>query len=436
MTNKQPTSRPPRILIRGLSVLRIGLFFLLAVGIVLLSATTGTTEERPDQERLQRLERQVQELSATNPKPDDERVQALRGELLRLLATDEGRARAEVCLGLLLRLPPRSGKAPAPPAFPFDEAAARRFQRDYAEWAGLPVEVRNGLGLSLVLVPPGTFRMGSPKDEPGHGAGGYDETVHMVTHTRPFYLGKHEVTVGQFRRFVTATSHVTDAEKNGGGHAHDAKAVWIHRPETQWRKPGYAGPFTLLETHPIVHVSHADSGAFCAWLNKEAKVGPKGLSYNLPTESQWEWACRAGSAARYWWGAEEDTTGKVANMGDRALRRTHPEWPRVVMPADDGHPFLAPVGSYRANGFGLHDMLGNVWEFCSTHYGAYPRDPVTDPEGGDPKRGFAVRGGGWSNTPTDVRCASRNADPPHFAHSNLGFRVALPLPAREPPAKP
>jgi formylglycine-generating enzyme required for sulfatase activity len=94
---------------------------------------------------------------------------------------------------------------------------------------------------------------------------------------------------------------------------------------------------------------------------------------------------------------------------------------------DDGHAFLAPVGSYRPNAFGLHDMLGNVWEFCTTRYGPYPKGTVVDPGDGDPKRGFAVRGGGWSNIAADVRCASRNADPPHFGHSNLGFRVAIPV---------
>jgi formylglycine-generating enzyme required for sulfatase activity len=85
------------------------------------------------------------------------------------------------------------------------------------------------------------------------------------------------------------------------------------------------------------------------------------------------------------------------------------------------------VGSYKANAFGLHDMLGNVWEFCSTRYGTFPAELITDPGDRSTDRGFAVRGGGWSNLPRDVRCASRNADPPHFCHSNLGFRVALQL---------
>jgi formylglycine-generating enzyme required for sulfatase activity len=326
---------------------------------------------------------------------------------------------------------PASKKQPQAPKFPFDAATAKRYQKECAEYLGLPVEFTNGLGMKFMLVPPGTFLMGSPPDEPGRNAGGYDETQHSVTLTQPFYLGKHEVTVGQFRRFVEATKHVTDGEKNGGGNAHDEKAVWKHRPGVNWLKPGYAGTFTLKDEHPVVHVSHTDSKAFCAWLQRRFQTPPQlRWSYDLPTEAQWEWACRAGSAARYWWGPDEDTTGKVANVGDKSLKRMHPDWPRKIMPMDDGHAFLAPVGSYQANAFGLCDMLGNVWEFCSTRYAPFTKEAVTDPVDGDPKRGFAVRGGGWSNIPSDARCGSRNADPPHFCHSNLGFRAALVLPLR------
>jgi formylglycine-generating enzyme required for sulfatase activity len=311
---------------------------------------------------------------------------------------------------------------PVPPAFPFDSETAGAYQQQCAAWADQPVELVDRLGQNFMLVPPGTFRMGSPTDEPGRKE---DETAHDVTLTRPFYLGKTEVTVGQFRQFVEATSYVTDGERNGGGHAHDALAVWEHRPGTQWRKPGYAGPFELADEHPVVHVSHADALAYLDWLNAQHAAPLPGRQYALPTEAQWEWACRAGSTTRFWWGDEEDATGQVANVGDRNLKRTHPKWPRAIAPMDDGHPFPAPVGSYRANAFGLHDMLGNVWEFCATRYGPYAEGPAVDPQDLDPQRGFAVRGGGWSNTAEDVRCATRNADPPHFCYSNLGFRFAL-----------
>jgi sulfatase modifying factor 1 len=383
-------------------------------------------------------------------------------------------------LARLLQRPP-VGDPPAIPKFPFAAATAQRYQEDYAKWLGVPVEFTNDLGMTFRLVPPGTFLMGSPESEPGRSKE-YDETLHQVTLTRAFYLSKHEATVGQFRRFVEATQYVTDVEKAGGGNAHDEKAVWKHRPGTQWRKPGFAGPFELKDEHPIVHVSWTDSKNFCRWmsappvgqtfkmianegpveeyvilrielkgerLEAEAKSVTTGkivriiddarilgdVRYDLPTEAQWEWACRAGSKDRFWWGPDEDKTGKVANVGDKSLKKVHPDWPRIIMAMDDGHAFLAPVGSYQANGFGFHDMLGNVWEFCADRYRAFTKDAETDPISTDDKRGYAVRGGGWSNVPSDVRCASRNADPPHFGHSNLGFRVAIQIALRLPAKK-
>src|SRR5262249_21287212 len=153
-----------------------------------------------------------------------------------------------------------------------------------------------------------------------------------VTLTQPFYLGQVEVTVGQFRHFIRSTGHVTDAERRGGGHAHDERAVWTHHPGVSWREPGYAGPFALRDDHPVVHVSHADAVAFCRWLDRTS--GTKNIHYHLPTEAGWEWACRAGGGGRFWWGDDEDTTGKRGNFGDRALRRMHRAWPRRIMPMD------------------------------------------------------------------------------------------------------
>lgn len=356
-------------------------------------------------------------------KPEGEARETIRKDMLRHLATDEGAKSSTRLLTLLLQLSPRRA-APTAPEFPFDLQKATQYQKDYAEAAGLPLTFRNGAGLTMVLVPPGTFLMGSPEDEPGRSG---SERQHPVTLTRPFYLAKHETTVAQFRAFVAATKYVTDVEKKGGGHAHDAKAVWEHRRGVSWKKPGYAGEYVQKDDHPVVHVSHADSVAFCRWLQKEDESG---LRYALPTEAQWEWSCRAGSGTRYWWGPDEDRSGKVANVGDRALKKVHPEWPRAIMAMDDGHAFCAPVGSYRANGFGLHDMLGNVWEFCGSRHGAYPREASTDPGDLGKQESYSVRGGGWSNLPVNCRCADRNSDPPHFGHSNLGFRVALQLPMR------
>lgn len=318
---------------------------------------------------------------------------------------------------------------PQPPSFPFGADAAKTYQQTFADWSGLPVTLKNSHGQEFVLIPPGEFLMGSPEDEPGHGESPYDETLHRVRLTRPFYLSRFETTVAQFSQFVEATGMLTDGEKNGGGNAHDNRANWKHRPGTSWRRPGFAGPFELRDAQPVVHVSHFDAGLFCRWLT-DSDPGPASLPrvrYGLPTEAQWEWACRAGASTRYWWGADQDDTGQRLNVGDERLKQAQPKWPRETMPMHDGFAFPAPVGSYDANAFGLHDMLGNVWEFCSTHYGPYPKTLSIDPGDLDPERGFAVRGGGWSNKPNDARCATRNADPPHFCHSNLGFRVCIQL---------
>jgi formylglycine-generating enzyme required for sulfatase activity len=331
-------------------------------------------------------------------------------------------------LSLTAHVQAQEAKVPPPPKFPFAAQVAADYQRDFAQSRSMPVEWKNELGMTLVLVPPGTFIMGSPASEPGRQGA---ERRHGVTLTRPFYLGQHEVTVGQFRKFVAATKYVTDVEKSGGGHAHDDKAVWEHHPGTHWQKPGYAGKYEQADDRPVVHVSHADAVAFCDWLGKmPSKMGGKevAVKYRLPTEAEWEWACRAGSGTRFWWGEDDDASGKVANVGDEALKKMHPAWPRSVMAMNDGHAYAAPVGSYRANAFGLCDMLGNVWEFCGSRHGAYPAEPTTDPGDLSQAESFSVRGGGWSNVASDCRCATRNSDPPHFGHSNLGFRVAAELP--------
>ncbi|MDA1018431.1 MAG: SUMF1/EgtB/PvdO family nonheme iron enzyme, partial [Planctomycetota bacterium] len=384
----------------------------------------------PSRRTTQRLRDEVHrvaDLGADHPE-----VARVRSKIHAALTTPSGRRVAEDLIRLLLELPSSGPRPPAAPEFPFDAQTADRYQKANSRWIGLPVEFTNSLGIKFRLVPPGEFVMGSPADEPGHDSP-YDESQHPVRLTRPFYLAAHETTLAQFREFVTANEYVTDGERNGGGHAHDEQAVWKHRPGTSWKQPGFAGPFQSRDNMPVVHASHSDATAFCEWLNRRTTPVAKTsvhVEYGLPTEAQWEWACRAGSAHQYWWGTSVDTTGKVLNVGDRTLKAVHPKWPRDVMPMTDGHAFIAPVGSYRANAFGLHDMLGNVWEFCGTRYGTFSKTLTVNPGDLELSRGFAVRGGGWSNIPTDARCASRNADPPHFCHSNLGFRVAIQLPAR------
>lgn len=393
-------------------------------------------KDRPIPARSQILTDLINDVAALNSlKPDAAKPQvaSLRRNLAARLASRGGRSELPTLLGLLASLP-AAGEAATPPAFPCTAEQAAAYQQAYAQQTGLPVEVTNHVGMKFRLVPPGKFLMGSPENEPGHNSEGHDETRHPVTLTRPFYLSTTETTVGQFRPFVEAVRYETDVERAGGGNAHDELAVWKHRPGTNWQKPGFAGPYTQSDTHPVVHVSVTDAGHFCRWLTERGgEDNPAWGSYDLPTEAQWEWAARGGAGGRFWWGDELETTGRRANMGDQDLLAVHPKWPRQTLAVNDGHAFLAPVGSFDSNPFGLADMLGNVWEFCSTRYADYPEEPVIDPVPANPARGYAVRGGGWSNIPAHCRLANRNADPPHFGHSNLGFRVAIQLP--EPPTQ-
>ena len=168
-----------------------------------------------------------------------------------------------------------AAEPPATPKFPFDAKSASQYQKDYAAWAELPVEFSNDMGMTFVLVPPGTFLMGSPDDEPGRNPGGYDEgPQHQVTLTRPFYLGKHEVTFGQFRALRRRNEiHHRRREKRRR-----------QRPRREGRMEAPARHelaqarlcrrlFKQDKMHPAVHVSHTDAMAFCKWLAEQPGEG-------------------------------------------------------------------------------------------------------------------------------------------------------------------
>jgi formylglycine-generating enzyme required for sulfatase activity len=198
-----------------------------------------------------------------------------------------------------------------------------------------------------------------------------EQPDHRVTILRPFYLGAHEVTVGQFKQFVEAKDYKTDREKVGSG--------------DNWRSPG----FTQDKSHPVVYVSHHDALAFCAWLNVQEKG--TGWTYRLPTEAEWEYACRAGTGGLYGGSDDPATLDRVAWYSKNTGRGTQ------------------PVGKKQENAFGLYDMLGNVWEWCDDTSGAPDR---------------VLRGGSWDLEPRDCRPARRSRSAPDARYSNLGFRVA------------
>ncbi len=295
--------------------------------------------------------------------------------------------------------------------------------------------VANSIGQKLVLIPAGEFMMGTAEtiEELDTAFPGYnlkkrshlcdDEKTHRVRITKPFYLGIHEVTIGQFKQFIKDADFKTEAERDGkGGYAIDVKTgKFDKKPEFSWRNPGWV----QTDNHPIVNVTWADAVAFCNWLSKK-----EGKTYRLPTEAEWEYACRAGTKTRYHSGDDPETLIKVANIadasGEKLGKLQYRDWAQFALKGSDGYTHTAPVGSFKPNAFGLYDMHGNVWEWCSDWYGEdyYSKSPAEDPKG--PERGGmrVRRGGAWHTFPLWVRASFRNNNTPESRYFNLGFRVA------------
>ena len=234
--------------------------------------------------------------------------------------------------------------------------------------------ITNTLGMKLKLIPAGEFAMGSDVADPDASE---DEKVdgekHRVRITRPFYLGTTEVTVGQFRQFVAAKNFKTEAERDrkGGYGWNEAKAKFTQGPRYTWRAPG----FRQEDDHPVVNVSWNDAVAFCEWLSKQ-----EGQTYRLPTEAEWEYACRAGRSTLYSSGDDPELLATVGNTADETAREKYPDWTDTIK-ARDGFVYTAPVGRFHPNAFGLYDMHGNVWEWCADWYDPeyYSKAPAADP---------------------------------------------------------
>jgi len=289
--------------------------------------------------------------------------------------------------------------------------------------------VTNSIGMKLVRIPAGEYMMGSLKREmdwlrltfkktwrEGHKQWFQDELpLHPVRITRSFYMGAMEVTVGQFKQFVEATKHKTDAEKGDGGMIFSKQENrWVPRKEMKWN----ATSWRISDDQPVVFVSWNDAKAFCRWLSRKEK-----RTYRLPTEAEWEMACRGGAVwARYPWG------NRLPGNNDSNFGDGDPKLPESLTTVDDGYKYVAPVGSYRPNGFGLHDMAGNVMEWVEDQYDRnyYENSPLEDPKGPDSGSGGRVnKGGNWYSSPADDRCAFRGFSGPEMSFWNLGFRIVL-----------
>ena len=246
--------------------------------------------------------------------------------------------------------------------------------------------ITNTLGMKFALIPAGEFLMGSPEDRQGRPR--RRDAAHREWIARPFYLGIHEVTRGQFRRFVEEAGYTTDAEKDGrGGTGSDETAT------TPNRRPGTPGG-------PGIPADRRAPGGQRelerrGGLRRVAEPTRRARPYRLPTEAEWEYACRAGTTTRYCVGDDPEGLAEVGNVADATAREKFPDWRAIH--GRDGYVFTAPVGRFRPNAFGLYDMHGNVWEWCADEYddGYYPLTPEDDPPAspGPRARGSAAGAG-------------------------------------------
>jgi len=231
-------------------------------------------------------------------------------------------------------------------------------------------------GAEMVLIPAGEFQMGIHESH-------YNFFVHTVF-LDAFYIDKHEVTVGQYKRFIQATGH---------------------------RAPNWndVARYSPTDDHPIIYVSWDDAVAYAEWAGKR-----------LPTEAEWEKAARGGLVGkRYPWGDEApDAGGKFRANYEPGDNDAH------------GYTYCAPVGSFPPNGYGLYDMAGNVAEWCLDWYGGnyYASSPKNNPQGPGSGSQCVLRGGGWNCTCTRcLRCANRSSYYPGSSDSHIGFRYAQAL---------
>ena len=244
-----------------------------------------------------------------------------------------------------------------------------------------------------------------------------EQPRHKVTIGRDFALGKYPVTRGEFARFVAETGYAVPKPVRilvpGKG--------WIDSNSHDWRDPG----FPQDDQHPVVCVNHIDAESYAAWLS-----GKTGKTFRLPSEAEWEYACRAGTETARFWGDDRDSARLYANVADASLARALKEKPdpERFFTFDDGFDFTSPVGTFRANPWGLHDMLGNVWEYLADDWiDNYTTGPSNETPrtttGSDRLR--VVRGASWNFNPWFVRsaCRSRIND----RDSDTGFRLARTL---------
>jgi formylglycine-generating enzyme required for sulfatase activity len=239
-----------------------------------------------------------------------------------------------------------------------------------------PEPITNSLGMKLIWIPAGTFMMGSPANEKGLSG---DEWQHEVTLTQTYYLGMTPVTQSQYQQVMGENPSYFQGTK--------IKAFSSH--------------------HPVENISWDDAAEFCRRLSELPAEKAVGRVYRLPTEAEWEYACRAGSKTAYSFGESSESLGDYAWFDGNSNNQTH------------------PVGEKKANAWGLYDMHGNVWEWCSDWYDGYPEGAVSDPAGPQGGSDRVYRGGCFIGVAALCRSGFRYGRVPSYRFNGLGFRVAL-----------
>jgi formylglycine-generating enzyme required for sulfatase activity len=265
------------------------------------------------------------------------------------------------------------------------------------------IRVSNPDPARLVWIQPGTFLMGSPANEAERGG---DERQHEVTISRGFWMGKYEVTQGEYLDVVGSNPSFW---RNGGVGSE------------------FGGPVTNELLHPVEVVTWVDCTNYCALLTERERVAgrvPEGYVYRLPTEAEWEYACRAGTRTAFHYGAAL-ISGMANFNGGYEYVSTIGYIEGQSINGNLGR--TAEVGSYEPNRWGLYDMHGSVWEWCQDEYAAYPEGPVTDPMGPEMGLERVYRGGGWYDLGGEFcRSAQRKKGDPYDTFiDDLGFRVVL-----------
>lgn len=251
-----------------------------------------------------------------------------------------------------------------------------------------PKEVINSIGMKFVLIPKGTFLMGSPPNEDGSKD---DERQHKVTISQDYYLGIHEVTQAQFELVMGSNPSFFQGDKVAERHPRTGRV--LKEPDSS--------------NHPVESLTYEEALRFCKRLSARIDERDAGRSYRLPTEAEWEYACRAGSNTAYCFGDFPNELSDYSWFEDNSEKKSH------------------PVGLKKPNAWGLYDMHGNVWEWCQDWYGEYPVDAVTDPKGVKKGSRRIDRGGSWGIVGSAGRCAFRSSYIPTSRTHDLGFRVVL-----------